>query len=442
MTEQRRGLHHKRDSTRYFLFSKTDTQGLKSDRIQPRESTWKELKHLFPDVLAGKRFSDHSMGRLEECTRFGAMALKFDNLKSNARSLASYKAITQALDDFCMKMDAWWGIIEHGMLGSFFPQKETLECLTLAQNFQKSLTNDTHATVTIGIAGYPTLTYQKRQILENARKAAAHAEFFGPNSVQVFDDVSLNISADQMYESGDVDGAIEEFKHALLLEPANVNVHNSLGVCYGVQREYAAAAKAFNKAIELEPDEYMAIYNLGLVSMLNGQRQNALDLFIKAGTLADGVFEIPFQAGKLCLENGDPEKAKGFLEQASKIKSDASGIYRYLGECYAGLERTKAAIAAYRKAVKHNPSDAASLSALGCLFDKQGENPEIAIMFCQESVDLSPENGLFRHRLGQLYLKQNQLEEALKQFIKAENLGIKSSDLIKNIKARLRAKAS
>lgn len=441
MTEQRRGLHHKRDSTRYFLFSKTDTQGQKPDRIKPRQSTWKELKHLFPDVLAGKRFSDHAMARLDECTRFGVMAIKFDNLKSNAKSLASYKAISQALDGFCKKLDAWWGIIEHGMLGSFFPQKEARECLTLAQNFQKSLNTDTNETVTIGVAGYPTLTYSKRQILENARKAAVHAEFFGPSSVQVFDDVSLNISADQMYESGDIDGAIEEFKHALLFEPANVNVHNSLGVCYGVQRDYTAAANEFNKAIELQPDEYMAIYNLGLVSMLNGQRQNALDLFVKAGTLADGVFEIPFQAGRLCLENGDPEKAKGFLEQACKMAPGASGIYRYLGECYAGLGRTRDAIAAYRKAVRLNPSDAASLSALGCLFDEQGENPEIAIMFCQESVDLSPENGLFRHRLGQLYLKQNQLEAALKQFIKADNLGNKASDLIQKIKARLRAKA-
>jgi len=325
---------------------------------------------------------------------------------------------------------------------TFFPGKQALECLTLAQDFQKSLKTGTNRTVTIGIGAYPILSYKKLQILDNARKAIVHAEFFGPNSAQVFDSVSLNISADQYYERGDIKGAIEEFQRALLLEPANVNAHNSLGVCYGVQREYKMATNEFKKAIQLEPNEYMAIYNLGLVSMLNGQKDNALDLFIEASTIAEDVFEIPLQAGKLCLENENPQKAKDFLEQACKMKPDAGGIYRYLGECYSGLGQTDAAIAAYKKAVKHSPSDAASLSALGCLFDEQSENPEIAIMFCQESVGLSPENGLFRHRLGQLYLKQRRLEEALKQFTKADKLGHRASDFIQEIKSQLKAKAS
>ena len=75
-----------------------------------------------------------------------------------------------------------------------------------------------------------------------------------------------------------------------------------------------------------------------------------------------------------------------------------------------------------------------SLSALGHLFDLLGENPEITTIFCQQSVDISPENGLFRHRLGSLYLKRNQLEDALVQFEKAHSLGYNSRDAIKKIK--------
>ena len=327
------------------------------------------------------------------------------------------------------------------MLGSYFPEKDARQCTQLAQHFQKSLQNHTKETATIGIAVHPTLRYAKHQIMDNARKAMVHAAFFGPGSMQEFDAVSLNISADRMYESGDIKGAIEEFKHALQLEPANVNVHNSLGVCFGVQGDYDTAANEFKSAIELEPKSYMALYNLGLVSMLNGHRDNALDLFLEANTIAEDVFEIPFQVGRLCLENGNPAKAKEFLEQASKINPNASGIYRYLGDSYAATGQADAAIAAYKKAVKHNPSDAASLSALGCLFDEQGENPEIAIVFCRESVGLSPENGLFRYRLGQLYLKQNEPEKALKQFRQADNLGHRSADVIQEIKNQIKTKA-
>ena len=64
----------------------------------------------------------------------------------------------------------------------------------------------------------------------------------------------------------------------------------------------------------------MALYNLGLVSMLNGNRDNALDLFSEANTIAEDVFEIPFQAGRLCLENGNPDK---IISQAPTNNPDA-----------------------------------------------------------------------------------------------------------------------
>jgi len=86
---------------------------------------------------------------------------------------------------------------------------------------------------------------------------------------------------------------------------------------------------------------------------------------------------------------------------------------------YAELDIPEKAIGAYQKAVKVNPGDSLALSALGKLFDEKGENPEIALVFCKESVRLSPENPLFRERLARLYLKLNRLEEALKEFEQA-----------------------
>ena len=108
-------------------------------------------------------------------------------------------------------------------------------------------------------------------------------------------------------------------------------------------------------------------------------------------------------------------------------------MYRLLGDCYAADNNPQEAISAYRKAIKLNPQDAASMSALGCLFDGQGENPEITLMFCRESVGLAPDNGLFRYRLGRLYSNQGRFEDALKEFKKAEQFGYDASADIKEI---------
>ena len=97
------------------------------------------------------------------------------------------------------------------------------------------------------------------------------------------------------------------------------------------------------------------------------------------------------------------------------------------------MNLTDEAVSAYKTAIRQNPNDADALSALGYLFDLQGENPEITTIFCQQSVDIAPENGLFRYRLGSLYLKRNLLKEALEQFQKADELGHDVKKIIKKV---------
>ncbi len=82
------------------------------------------------------------------------------------------------------------------------------------------------------------------------------------------------------------------------------------------------------------------------------------------------------------------------------------------------------------------------MSALGCLFEAQGENPEITLMFCRESVGLAPDNALFRYRLGQIYAGQNRLDKALSEFQQAQKLGYDAADDIKKIEDRLGKKTN
>ena len=73
------------------------------------------------------------------------------------------------------------------------------------------------------------------------------------------------------------------------------------------------------------------------------------------------------------------QKGKKYLEESVKLKPDAGTAFRYLGDCYATLEYVDEAISAYKSSIKLNPNDAAALSAIGCLYDIQGENAEISI---------------------------------------------------------------
>ena len=49
------------------------------------------------------------------------------------------------------------------------------------------------------------------------------------------------------------------------------------------------------------------------------------------------------------------------------------------------------------------------------------------------SVELVPDNGLYRNRLGRIYLMENRIEEALEQFQEATKLGHDSIEFIEKI---------
>lgn len=440
MDHKKTELFHSRSSNKEFLFYKTDAKPRKGDAEIIFSVDSKRIEKAFPDILVGENLIRKAMIFFEYSEKFDAMIIKIDCLKHGDdaaftdQEIDLWMGMANIIDALCKYEDGIWGHLEAGRFGCFFPKKDSVSSLEFAKKINNRLTADKNETVSIGIASYPTLNFNKDQIIKNAEKALDHASFFGPGSTVVFDAVSLNISGDILYQDGNIEGAVKEFETALLLDPSNVNVHNSLGVCYGILGDYKKALEEFKQAVRLDPDEIMSLYNLGLVHMLTGDKDKALKCFLDAGEKDENIFEVALQTGKVYMEMGQLDIAKEFLEKAVKLQPEAGQVYRYLGECYTALNITDEAIAAYKKAIRQNPNDAESLSALGYLFDLLGENPEITTIFCQQSIDIVPENGLFRQRLGSLYLKRDRLEEALEQFQKAHDLGHDSQDMIAKIK--------
>ncbi len=445
MTKSLNRVCQSSSSTQQFLISKIESRPPAEIPVLKSIVRQEALSVAFPNLLFGAEFIEKTLQGLESVYQFGVMVIKVDDLSTEISQNTQGDILldfTKSIDACCQKENGLWGQINPKVFACFFPDKSATSCLNTAKNIQKKISAMREETVSIGVAAYPTINFQKNEVLKNAYKALDHASFFGPNSVVSFDSVSLNISGDKLYAKGDIDGAIEEFNKALMFDPANVNVHNSLGVCYGVSGEFDTALKEFETVIWLEPEEFMAIHNIGMVNLLRGEKHKALEYFIQASTACEDVFEMQFQTGRVYIEIGQPEKAKNHLEKAVKLQPVSGPAFRYLGECYTALGCNGAAIAAYKSAIKQNPNDAASLSALGHLFDLQGENLEISTTFCLQSVEISPDNGLYRHRLGSLYLKQNRFEEALREFEAAKKLGYDSVQYIEQIQNHMAVRAS
>jgi tetratricopeptide (TPR) repeat protein len=375
--------------------------------------------------------------QLDAWERIGVWAVHID--APHPGNDALFTALEACLQQMEQSHGARWFRWDTVLYGCALPGMDADAAARLARRLQDELARHRVESISVGVSGFPCLDFDRHACLHNACKALDHAAFFGPGSVVPFDAVSLNISGDFHYQAGRLDDAITEYRAALRLDPVNVNVYNSLGGCLAQKEDWPAAQAAFETAHQIDPNDAMALYNLGVLHLLNGRTRQALAQFKLAHGMDRRTFEIPFQIGKLLTEQGSYPEARRYLEAALAMRADSAAAHSLLGQCLAAAGHAREAITACKKAVKINPNDAAALSELGWLYDMKGENPEICITFCRQSVALCPENSLFRMRLAELYQKHNQLESALTEYEAAAALGCDADRQIAEIQGRIAA---
>jgi len=302
----------------------------------------------------------------------------------------------------------------------YLPDISPEEALLTGQNLKSQIKEACDGTVAMGLASYPALDYEKEEVTFNAYKALVHTDFFGPDTITAFDAVSLNISGDTLFNAGHIHGAIMEYEKGLSLDPQDVNLLNSLGVCYARLRWYKRAISCFEKTLSLEKDNFMARYNLGLAYLKTGIPDKAFLALQQAASLNGNHFDILFQMGKLLQEQKRGTEAVGYFQKAAQCPDAKGYIYRYLGEAYLGLNLKKDAMAAFKKAVKSNPADAFSFNWLGMLYAELKNDLEIAHTLCRNALELDHQNSLYWKTIGRIYYLKNDYPQAIHHLKEAQ----------------------
>ncbi len=369
------------------------------------------------ESIGESSFSEEALEQMDKANALGAIILRIDDMEGIADPDAVGAAVRETVEALCRESGGYCRTGAPGEFVCLLPGADENQCKDFVQATRKQVARVGNETISSGIAVYPTLSFEKADVFENAKKALAHAAFFGADSTVCFDAVSLNISGDAFYQAGNIDGAMAEYELALKLDPDNVNVYNSMGVCHGEGGDYDRAFSSFAKAAALDPEDVFAIYNAGYIHMQRQEYEAALEYFRHALTIDDTIFELLFQTGCALYETGRAEEALYHIRSAMS-KSDAPGgtAYRYLGDCLLAAGDTAEAARAYNTAVKLRPDDAHCLSALAHCYESEGRNAEIALVFGQNAVEIEPDNGLFHHRLALMYLNRNRIKRAFDHF--------------------------
>lgn len=259
--------------------------------------------------------------------------------------------------------------------------------------------------VSAGLAGYPLLHYRKGEMPDCALKALEYAQLLPSPRAGLCNSLALNISADRRYALGDVFGAIDEYKLALLADAENVLARNSLGVCMAALGRYHEARRHFLEALRYKGDagperqERIAQthYNLGTVCQQLGERRAAARYYRECIKDAPEHVYAHLRLGQLCEEGGRRNEARRFYELAAAIEDrqvEQAGeqrpslARRYLARLAARQRHGGEARELLHDTLLRNPFDAAAMLLLARLYLDGDEDPAMAELLARKSVGL------------------------------------------------------
>ena len=249
--------------------------------------------------------------------------------------------------------------------------------------------------VAVGLAAYPFLQYRKGEIQDCALKALEYALLLPQPQVGTCNSLALNISADRRYSLGDVFGAIEEYKQALLADNGNVMARNSLGVCMAALGRQHEARRHFLEALKCKADPPMTAqicYNLGTVCQHLDERRAAARYYRRCAALVPDHIFAHIRLGQLCEQRGRRNEARVFYERAAAIedsRGDSSSLARrHLARIAARQRRGAEARELLHDALTRNPGDAAAMLLLAKLYLDGREDPGVAELLARKSANL------------------------------------------------------
>ena len=272
-------------------------------------------------------------------------------------------------------------------------------------------------TISMGAADFPWMDFSRREIFFHGIRALDHAGFHDPGALIFPTAITFNITGDKRYRSGLFEEALAEYQLGLQLDPNDVNLLNSLGVCNCVLDRCDQALEQFEKALEIVPNDVMALYNAGLVCNLMEKLDKGGDYLARASQLNNTLLEIELTAGILFSKAENYPRALSHLEKAVSIAPRVGLPRALIGDIHLKLRDYARAATAYTKAIKCNPRDPWTMSGLARVYEIQNINMDIALTLGRQSIVLAPEIPLFHHRLGRIYLKKGCYEKASSEFL-------------------------
>ncbi|KAL7447522.1 hypothetical protein ACHAXM_010800 [Skeletonema potamos] len=191
------------------------------------------------------------------------------------------------------------------------------------------------------------------------------------------------LAGDSCTASGLADIALEADRY-------NANAFVNKGNCFFIDGDFASAKELYLAAINVKADCFESIYNLGLLSLSQGNAETALQAFEKLHKLTPNNPEVIYQIADIYDLQGRPKDAiKWFCVLTARIPNDSNTLSR-LGQLYLNVnEEPQEALYYYLESFRNYPVEVDVISRIGSQFVKD-ELYEKSVYFFQQAALIQP----------------------------------------------------
>ena len=221
-------------------------------------------------------------------------------------------------------------------------------------------------------------------------------------------------------ETGDIDKALETFNSIVekLEGKTKALILKQIGLLYVDKKDFKNARDAFLKAIEINPDDYQALYFIGFSNEILRDYKNAEVYYKKVLAIRD---DFSFAKKRLAITyiNLDQfDKSSEILDNFTKDDIDVE-YYLIKSLLYKEQNEMDKALTILNEAKMYYPDSLELLFELASLYEEMKEYDKCEVII-NKALSLEPENPIFLNFLGYLYAELNKkLEEAYKLINKA-----------------------
>jgi tetratricopeptide (TPR) repeat protein len=206
--------------------------------------------------------------------------------------------------------------------------------------------------------------------------------------------------AEALFQMGCLEEAIEEYRAAVEGKPEDLELLCQLGIVYYADDQYLPAVNCFFRAAERDPLYAPAHLGLGLIHLLRGSVDAAIQKFGWGITLAPESAEAYNLLGNAYRQKGALEKAAEAYLQAISTQSTYAQAHNNLGLTYLELGRPAEAIEEFRRALGIFPDYVPALCNLGRAHLALG-NPDEAEKAWREALSINPHNPVAQKLLSE-----------------------------------------